>query len=636
MTDNIKITRRDFVKGTLVGSGSMLLNMPAPLQARSGNKDWDGFAGIGDYARSNGNTKSTADAAHLIRGGAIDAKSKDIIDTGESYDLVIIGGGFAGMGAVRTFQREARPGQTCLLLENHAITGGAAKRNEFLVNGYKITGPQASLFSVVPWKEGSWYDKLWNDLGVPREPNYQKLNGYDDDIRVAKVNVLPMLGFAEQTATCGYFFDKETFGVESYWDVDSYKNGYANTAFSESIKADLNRLRLGDGVNQAGDNWQRWLDGITYKDYLENVLSVKPETTRLLDNLMTMGSGLGGDVVSALHAMKAGLPGFDKGFGGPSPYRLSQETTDPEGLFSFPGGNDAIFRLLLKSVLPEAIDGGDSFEEVHDAPFLFRNFDRAENRVRIRLNSTAVHVKHDREPASSNSVFITYHRSGKLYRVKARGVVSAAGAGVNKNIISDLPDEHRWAFNKFIHGSNLIVNVALTNWRFLARLGISGCHYFSDNHLGSFCNIRHPMIFGKHQEPFDPDKPIVLTFYIGFTKPGLPAQEQAARVRWDLLSKSYSQIEFTLRNQMMEMFASTGFDHNRDIVGIILNRWGHSFSVETPGFVYGVNGDPSPLDIVKKQFGRIAFGHAEHNGLQEWFGGVENGERAVRQVMEVL
>ena len=643
------ITRRDFVKGTLIGSGAMLLSMPAPntAMARSGDKaaqldevglhPWDGYAGVGDYARSNGNTESTTSAAHLMRDNKIGGILSGAIDTGEAYDLVIIGGGFAGLSAARTFLKEARPGQTCLILENHALPGGEAKRNEFIVDGYKITGPQGSNLTVVPGVTGDWYDELFDDLEIPRHPEFQTLEGYDGDLRLSPTNYLPMLGIAEQAANAGYFFDKESFGLEeSYWDMDSSRNAYANTAFSAAEKADLERLRAGTGVNKAGDDWPQWLDSITYREYLADILHIQPRVIKLLSITLSTTSGMGCDAISARYAMMSALPGFDKGFGEKSLYRVPPDDREIDGIFSFPGGNDAIYRLMLKKVLPDAITGGTSFDEIHDSAYRFENFDKPGNPARIRLNSTAVRVEHDSDPASAKHVTVYYQKNGKVYRVRARGVVSAIGGWVNKHIIQDLPREYEDAFGQLVHGSNMIVNVALRNWKPIAKLGVSACHFFTDNGLGGFCNIRRPVVFGDNQPPLDPEKPVVLTFYAGFTKPGLPAREQAAAIRWELMSKSYGDIEASVRRQLTTMFGPLGFDDEKDIAGIIVNRWGHSYVAATPGFFHGNNGKPALHQVITRPFGRIAFGHSEHKGIQEWFGAVEHGERAARQVLEII
>jgi spermidine dehydrogenase len=182
----------------------------------------------------------------------------------------------------------------------------------------------------------------------------------------------------------------------------------------------------------------------------------------------------------------------------------------------------------------------------------------------------------------------------------------------------------------------MIVNIALTNWRFMAKLGIASAHFFMDNGLGQCANIRQPMAFGNHHPPLDPDKPIVLTSYIGFSTRGLTTREQAAKARWELLAKSYRDYELEIRRHLTEMFRSAGFDAARDIAGIVLNRWGHSYVVPEPGFYHGLPGHAAPHQVLTRRYGRMAFGHSEINGIQEWFGGVENGERAMRQVLEVI
>lgn len=597
---------------------------------------WNGYAGVGDYSRSNGNIEGVRDAAHLIRDQKVDGMMADLIDTGEIYDLVVIGGGFSGLSAARTFLKEADPHRTCLLLENHPLPGGEAKRNEFIVDGKVVVGPQGSNVVVTPFAPGDWYDELWKDLGIPRDPKFQPLENYPGSLRVSKTNYLPMFGLAEQTATSGYFFDEETFGVESFWDIDSSENHYANTPFTDREKEDLSRLHQGAGKNIWGDDWEQALDGVTYRHYLEEILEVQPRIIEMLDKTLSTTGGLGADAVSALFAMKSGLPGFDRGFGDGTLYRLKPSDKEAEGIFSFPGGNDTVYRLMLKRVLPEAIAGDDSFDSIQNSHYQFENFDREGARFRIRLNATAVFVQHDGEPESASTVKVAYARDGKLLLIRARGVVSAVGGWVNKHIVRDLPGTYQDAFSQLVYGSNMIVNVALRNWEFMARIGVSACHYFSAEGLGGFCNIKQPMAFSDKQAAFDPAEPAVFTFYIGFPNPGLPAQAQAAQNRYSLLSKSYAEIEGAIRAQMTKMFSSAGFDADRDIAGIVVNRWGHSYIVPTPGFFFGADGQRPAMDIVKERFGRIAFGHAEHNGLQEWFGGVENGERAARQVLEVI
>ncbi len=104
-----RISRRDFVNGSLVGVGATLLGAAGPGCARkptpaAGVSDpWTGYGGVGDYALSNGNVAAVRDAAHLIRDGKTADLLRDATDTGETYDMVIIGGGFSGIGAAYQF-----------------------------------------------------------------------------------------------------------------------------------------------------------------------------------------------------------------------------------------------------------------------------------------------------------------------------------------------------------------------------------------------------------------------------------------------------------------------------------------------------------------------------------------------------
>jgi spermidine dehydrogenase len=134
------ITRRDFLNASLLASGGLLLSpvSPADLLAAKTDDDWTGYGGIGDYANSNGNTLRVLKAGHQIRDGLFERLPDSVIDTGENYDCVIVGGGISGLAAALIFQRQAGEGKSCLVLDNHPIFGGEAKRNEFLVDGHRL------------------------------------------------------------------------------------------------------------------------------------------------------------------------------------------------------------------------------------------------------------------------------------------------------------------------------------------------------------------------------------------------------------------------------------------------------------------------------------------------------------------
>ena len=103
-----------------------------------------------------------------------------------------------------------------------------------------------------------------------------------------------------------------------------------------------------------------------------------------------------------------------------------------------------------------------------------------------------------------------------------------------------------------------------------------------------------------------------------------------------MLSTSFADYERQVRRQMQHLFGSAGFDPRRDIAGIILNRWGHAYVNPQPGFYFGRDGGRPSRDILRERYGRIAFGHAEFEGHQNWPGAVRNGAHAAEQVMAAL
>src|ERR1044072_2687548 len=97
------------------------------------------------------------------------------------------------------------------------------------------------------------------------------------------------------------------------------------------------------------------------------------------------------------------------------------------------------------------------------------------------------------------------------------------GSWTTKHVVLHLPATHREAYNQFHRSPCMIANVALHNWRFLYKLGISGGYWFEG--FGCFAAIRTQPVFGTAVKTIGPDSPVVLTLKVTFCQPGLPIDE---------------------------------------------------------------------------------------------------------------
>jgi spermidine dehydrogenase len=196
-----------------------------------------------------------------------------------------------------------------------------------------------------------------------------------------------------------------------------------------------------------------------------------------------------------------------------------------------------------------------------------------------------------------------------------------------------MPSAHREAYNQFHRSPCMVANIALHNWRFLYKLGISGGFWFEG--LGNFAGVRKVPTFSTDVKTIGPDSPVVLTLKILFCSPGSPIEQQQSRGRAELLSTPYRQYERKIRAQLTEMFSGSGFDPKRIIAGIVLNRWGHAYASPQPGFFFGKDGKPAPRDILRSApFGRIAFANTDLSGDPSHMTAIAEGQRAASQLLD--
>jgi spermidine dehydrogenase len=302
-----------------------------------------------------------------------------------------------------------------------------------------------------------------------------------------------------------------------------------------------------------------------------------------------------------------------------------------KGAQMFPGGNTGIARQMLKKIIPNALSGGTSMAEICRASVQFGALDQPGNATRIRLRSTAISVQHAGSPERAEFVVVVYEKGSKLHRVRARAVVLAGGSWTTKHIARDLPPGCRDAYSQFHRAPCLMANVAVRNFRFLDRLGLTECQWFEG--IGNSMTMRKVAILGTDQPVINPDSPAVLTLKVLFSKPGLSLEEQTVRGRTELLTTSFRTYETRIRDQFAAMFARSGFDADRDIAGIILNRWGHAYLSPQPGFFFGTGGKQGPGDVLRQNpYGRIAFANSDLSGIMDHRMSILEARRAVSQI----
>jgi spermidine dehydrogenase len=597
------ISRRDFLNGSLAAAGSALA-----LPAGSAIPDtFTGYGGVGDYARANGDTWPVVQAAHRLRdGGYSEAVIAAARDAGQ-FDLVVVGGGIAGLSAAHRFRQLRGATARILILENHAMPGGEAKQNEFDVEGVRLQCPQGSNdFGLPGRRSDSLTDSFFEEFALPREYQWQLWDSALKPLRFARDNYSNMDGFQETQVDVGYFFDRAQGVDKPCWRRNIWSSALKDTPYSDAARRDLLRWRADHGAVSETEN--RYLDTLTYREYLEKVRGYDAAVTRMVEPIVGLLAGVSTDAACARLGRQ-----------------LVQDPSRPMAL-SFPGGNSPFPRALLRALLPAALPGRD-FDSLLYGKVDFRALDSPTQSVCVRLEATALRVRHS--GGNADEVAVVYEQGGRLSNVRAGQVVMASGGWINKHLLTDMPEDLRSAYGQFGYAPALIVNVALRQWRFLYDLDITACRWFDDTDgIGYCCNLRQNMVSERHAPPLHPDKPAVLSFYLGLTVPGLPAATQGIAARARLMNTTYIDFEVLIRRQMLRLFGASGFNPKRDIAAIVLNRWGHARLIEPPGFHYGVDGQPSPLERVRQGYGRISIGHSELNGAQHWGSALEYGRKA--------
>ena len=633
---NRRIGRRDFLNGVAVGLTALGVGLAPPALAAADPTVWPQDSEGYDPPRLTGLRGShpgSFEAAHGLRDGGSTGFDGGIEDTGEAYDLVVVGAGISGLAAAR-FYRDARPEAKILILDNHDDFGGHAKRNEYRLDGrlHLMNGGTLEIDSPRPYSAVA--DGLLRSLGV-RPVELAKAYNRED--------VYSSLGLGR-----GIFFDTETFGADRLVAGApprgtagrlAWAAFLAKAPLSDRARADVARIETAaidylPGLTSAQKKDR--LSRISYRAYLLDVARVEPIVADLYQTHTQGEWGVGIDAVSALDCWGFFMPGFqglnlDRRAAPRMSFTPSGYVEGGSYVFHFPDGNASIARLLVRDLIPAAIPGS-TCEDVVTAAADYAALDRPAQAVRLRLSSLCLRARNLGDPQASRGVEVTYARGGRVFRVRAGSCVLASWNMMIPYLVPELPAAQKAALHKVVKTPLVYTTVALRNWKAFHRLGVFNITAPGGYH--SSMRLNWPVDIGGYRTERSPDQPILLHMTRTPCKPGLPEFDQNRAGRAELLATSFATFEREIRGQLGRTLADGGFDPARDITAITVNRWPHGYAPEwNPLWEEPLPTEQQPNVIGRARFGRIAIANSDAGAAAYTDCAIDQAHRAIAELL---
>ena len=637
MTDNTKpelglgapILRRDMLGGMIIGAAGLALAGCAKGGETSAQiAEAQNEPGYYPPKRAGlrGSHPGSFENAHALRDGTLKLEHAEA--TGENYDLIVAVGGISGLSAAY-FLRAANPDARILVLDNHDDFGGHAKRNEFVVDGRTMLINGGTMLINSPRPYGAVPAGLLKDLGI------------DPKALAAKYD-----GRKSRHLGSGIFFDKATFGQDKLVVLPQAAGdrkqqlaaALAQSPLPEKAQSDILRVEF-DAVDYlpglSEQERRARLSHMSYRDYLANIVKVHPAVIAYYQTRTHGEWGIGIDAEPALDCWGIGLPGFDG-------MKLDRTRTEMMGntaagysstggsdSFHFPDGNATIARGIVRKLVPAVAPAGD-IEGLVAATYDYSQLDKPANPVRIRLGSVVVNAKD-----LGDHVQVYYMNSKTLRSVRAKACVMAGYNMMIPYIVPDLPEEQKEALHQLVKVPLVYTAVAVRNWRPFARLGAQriSCPgaYFNSISLSGVD------AFGSDPGSTSPDDPALIFMVRTPCQPGAATERDQHRAgRMELLQTPFETFEHEIRAQLTAVLGPAGFNADRDIAAIIVNRWPHGYAYEYNPLYdkWDVAPDQRPHMIGRRRFGRIAIANSDSGAAAYTDCAIEQGHRAVHELLD--
>jgi len=608
-----QISRRDFIHDTSLAA----LGLMAIAGCRSETASKIEMQAHADYPPAKtgmrGSHPGSFETAHaLAREGA---RFGNPVDLDEHYDLVVVGAGISGLTAAYQYRKRFGPESRILILDNHDDFGGHAKRNEFHHDG------------VMRLAWGGTMNLEFLSFS-------ETVLGFLEELGIDVHRLSTELEFHYGADKPAIWFDAETYGrdvlvpgfsiysrnLDALDRVDRFP-------VSESGRAALKRFYTADdNVLEGMDEPEvdRVLHGTSYAEFLSRYAGLPDDVVDLFIKAMDGYWGVQTHSLSAAEAMRAWLPGSHL-LGDAADRVAGSEASETVAMF--PDGNASIARLLVRSLIPAAAPAANS-QNIAAARFDYAQLDRPGSPVRLRLESTAVHVAN-----VDGEVAVTYVRDGSVVRVRARHTVLACYHAIIPYLCPEVPEAQQEAQRYQVKHPMLLTNVLVRSREALDRLGISGVYCPGRMHAKVW------VVEGIHTAGYRPSNdaagPVPLQFWGTIAPPrrDVPIHDQLRAARGIMLELALEDVEREVRTVLDGLLGPAGFDVAEDVLAITVNRWPHGYAYD-----YLDLWDPewgpgkAPHELARQAIGNITIANSDAAASAYTHAAIEEALRAVAEL----
>ncbi|MBT5073271.1 MAG: NAD(P)/FAD-dependent oxidoreductase [Kordiimonadaceae bacterium] len=609
------ITRRDFLNGTQIAIGATVgASLLTPWTEAFGapnsftlNNDYYPPAKTGLRGSHDGSWENM----HM----RVMGEDWNVDKVEAEYDLVIVGGGISGLSSAY-FYRQKHPDAKILILDNHDDFGGHAKRNEFKHGDDIRIGYGGTEAIDTPSSYPPEALNLLKDIGIQLEKFY---DAFEQDL-YSKRGMGFSIVFDDKNFT-------ETKHVTGYGEK-SWEDFAAEAPLTDKARADFIRVQTDEVDYMPGVSTEekfKTLRKTGYSSFLRDYCKVDEQVIDIYQHWGMSFWCVDMEEVptTSVQYYDGGIPGVD--------HTLPRRTGrgDDPYIFHFPDGNASVARLLVRKLIPEAMPG-TTMEDVVMAKADYSKLDEKNKNINIRLNSTVVHVVNT---DNGNNVDVTYVNNDEAHKIRAKKCVMACYNSAIPYLCPEMPEAQKegLAFNVKI--PLVYTKVLISNWQAFDKLKTSFVYF-----TGGFykqAELAYPVSLGDYHRSQTPDEPMVVHMcHVPLFK-DIKGPEQWREGRRQILTTTFEEFEGHVKDQLNQALGEAGFDADRDIEAITVNRWPHGYSYSN-GLLWGENfaEEDKPWVIGRQPFGNIHVANSDAGAGANTKSAIKEAYRAV--VKEIL